>query len=151
MNISQIIFMLLDSANTLEREVVCNDDFDGNDDVADAIEDIRNAAKVLKTMTGVDSKEKAKREEHVRNIEAILKSNIPNKEFQYFFAFTASEKDSIHCFGCSDKIFDANLAVELTTKATRCMRNPAEFCKYLIDCVIDCVMIDCVTEDEDDD
>lgn len=136
MNISQIILMLMNSANTLEREVVCNDDFDGNDDVSEAIENVRNAALSLKSLTGVNSKAKAKREEHVRNIEAILKSNIPNKEFQYFFAFTASEKDSIHCFGCSDSIFDANLAVELTTRATRCMRNPVEFTKYLIDCIM---------------
>lgn len=142
MNISQLILMLMNSANTLEREVVCNDDFDGNDDVTDAIEDIRNVAKSLKSITGVDFKAKAKREEHVRNIEAILNSNIPNKEFQYFFAFTASEKDSIHCYGCSDSVFDANLAVELTTRATRCMRNPVDFTKYLIDCIMG---------DEDDD
>lgn len=142
MNISQIILMLLNSANTLEREVVCNDDFDGNDDVSEAIENVRNAALSLKSLTGADSKAKAKREEHVRNIEAILKSNIPNKEFQYFFAFTASKEDSIHCYGCSDSIFDANLAVELTTRATRCMRNPVDFTKYLIDCIMG---------DEDDD
>lgn len=136
MNISQIILMLMNSANTLEREVVCNDDFDGNDDVSEAIENVRNAALSLKSLTGVDSKAKAKREEHARNIEAILKSNIPNKEFQYFFAFTANEEDSINCFGCSDPVFDANLAVELTTRVTRCMRNPNEFVKYLMDCIM---------------
>ena len=136
MNISQIILMLMNSANTLEREVVCNDDFDGNDDVSEAIENVRNAALSLKSLTGVDSKAKAKKEEHARNIEAILKSNIPNKEFQYFFAFTANEEDSIHCFGCSDGLFEANLALELTTRATRCMINPVGFANHLMDCIM---------------
>lgn len=142
MNISQIILMLMSSANTLEREVVCNDDFDGNDDVSEAIENVRYAALSLKSLTGVDSKAKAKREEHVRNIEAILKSNIPNKEFQYFFAFTTSEKDSIHIYGCSNGAFEANLALELTTRATRGMLNPEAFVNQLMDCIMG---------DEDDD
>ena len=142
MDISQIILMLMNSANTLEREVVCNDDFDGNDDVTDAIEDIRNVAKSLKSLTGVDSKAKAKREEHARDIEAVLNTNKSNKEFQYFFAFTASKGDSIHCYGCSDSVFDANLALELTTRATRGMRNPVDFARYLMDCIME--------EDDDD-
>ena len=142
MNISQIILMLMNSANTLEREVVCNDDFDDNDDVSEAIENVRNAALSLKSLTGVDSKAKAKREEHARAIEAIMNTNVSNKEFQYFFAYTAGKEDSIHCYGCSDFLFDANLAVELTTRASRCMRNPVDFTKYLIDCIMG---------DEDDD
>ncbi len=135
MNISTIILMLMNSANTLEREVVCNDDFDGNDDVTDAIEDIRNVAKTLKTLTGVDSKSKATKDEHARNIEAVLKANIPNKEFQYFFAFTTNKEDSIHCYGCSDYCFDANVAVELATRASRHMLNPRDFADHLSDAV----------------
>ena len=150
MNISQIILMLMNSANTLEREVVCNDDFDGNCDVTDAIEDIRNVAKSLKSLTGVDSKAKAKIEEHVRNIEAILKSNIPNKEFQYFFAFIASKEDSIHCYGCSDFNFDANLAVELATRASRHMANPLVFADHIVDRIAD-LCVDSIMGDEDDD
>ena len=126
MNISQIILILMNSANTLEREVVCNDDFDGNDDVADAIEDIRKVAKTLKTLTGVDSRSKAKKEEHIRNIEAILKANIPNKEFQYFFAYTGYANDDIHCFGCSDYVFDVNTGTEIIRRAARCVKNPEE-------------------------
>lgn len=141
MNISQIILMLMNSANTLEREVVCNDDFDGNEDVTDAIEDIRNVAKALKTMTGVDYKSKAKREEHIRGIEAVLKTNIPNKEFQYFFAFTTSKEDSIHCYGCSDYVFDVNTGTEIIKRAARCVKNPEE----LIHAILFAIM-----EDDDD-
>lgn len=101
-----------------------------------------NPVNGIKSITGVDSKAKATREENIRNIEAIMNTNVSNKEFQYFFAFTASEEDSIHCFGCGDKIFDANLAVGLTTKATRCMRNPEEFGRFLVNCIMG---------DEDDD
>ena len=126
MNISQIILMLMNSANTLEREVVCNDDFDGNDDVTDAIEEIRNVAKSLKSLTGVDFKSKAKREEHVRAIEAILNTNKSNKEFQYFFAYTTGKDDSIHCYGCSDYVFDANTGTEIIRRAARCVKNPEE-------------------------
>lgn len=142
MNISQIILMLLNSANTLEREVVCNDDFDGNDDVSEAIENVRNAALSLKSLTGVDSKAKAKREEHVRAIEAIMNTNVSNKEFQYFFAYTTGKENSIHCYGCSDFNFDANLAVELATRASRHMVNPLVFADHIVDSIIG---------DEDDD
>lgn len=135
MNISQIILMLMNSANTLEREVVCNDDFDGNDDVSEAIENVRNAALSLKSLTGVNSKAKAKREEHARAIEAIMNTNVSNKEFQYFFAFTASEKDSIHCYGCSDVFFDANLAGELASRAARHMAFTEDFMDFLSNCV----------------
>ena len=141
MNISQIILMLMNSANILEREVVCNDDFDGNDDVTDAIEDIRNVAKTLKTLTGVDSKEKAKREEHVRNIEAIMNTNASNKEFQYCFAYTSKESDDIHVMGYSNNIFDTHIGLEMLRRSARCIKNPEELVHLLRNTIL---------EDDDD-
>ena len=150
MNISQLILMLMNSANTLEREVVCNDDFDGNDDVTDAIEDIRNVAKSLKSLTGADYKEKTKKEEHARAIEAIMNTNASNKEFQYFFAYTTGKDDSIRCYGCCDFNFEANLAVELATRASRHMVNPLVFADRIVDSIAD-LCVDSIMGDDDDD
>lgn len=137
MNISQMILMLLSSAATLEREVVCNDDFDGNEDVTDAIEDIRNVAMALGKITGVDSKAKAKRAEHARNIKDVFGINDNNKEFQYFFAYTSSEGDSIHCMGCSDSTFDLNMAVELACRSARCVRDASRIPEIIYQAILE--------------
>lgn len=132
----------MNAAHAIEREVVCNDDFIGNDDVTDAIEDIRNVATELKRLTGVDSKGKAKREEHERYITDVLRMGRNNKEFQYFFAFTGYADDDIHCMGCSDFVFDINTGTELMKRAARCVREPEE--------LIHALRIAILEDDEDD-
>ena len=49
-----------------------------------------------------------------------------NKEFLYFFAYTSYADDEIHCFGCSDYVFDVNTGTELVKRAARCVKNPEE-------------------------
>lgn len=126
MNMSNLVLILMNVAHTVEREVVCNDDFDGNEDILEAIEDIRQVATELRQLTGVDSRGKAKREEHERLIADVLRMGNNNKEFQYFFAYTWNADDDIHCFGCSDFVFDVNTGTELMKRASRCVKNPEE-------------------------
>lgn len=137
MNISQMVLMLLSCAETIEREVVCNDDFDGNEDVTEAIEDIRNVAMTLRKTTGVDSKAKAKRAEHARNIKDVFGVNDNNKEFQYFFAYTTNEDDAIHCMGCSDSTFDLNMAVELACRSARCVRDASRIPEIIYQAILE--------------
>ena len=130
------------AAGTIEREVVCNDDFDGNEDVLEAIEDIRQAADELRKFTGADSREKSKREEHERLIADVLRMGNNNKEFQYFFAYTCNADDDIHCMGCSDFVFDVNTGTELMKRAARHVKNTEE--------IINAIRF-AILEDDDDD
>lgn len=142
MNMSSLVLILMNAAHAIEREVVCNDDFIDNDDVTDAIEDIRNVATELKRLTGVDSREKAKREEHERLIADVLRTGNNNKEFQYFFAYTSYADDDIHCMKCSDFVFDINTGTGLMKRAARCLKNPEELIHALRNAIL---------EDDDDD
>lgn len=126
MNMSSLVLILLSAASNIESEVVCNDDFDGNEDIIEAIEDIRQVATELRQLTGVDSKARLKRAEHDKVIADIMRINNSNKEFQYFFAYTSYADDDIHCMGGSDYIFDAHVGVEMLRRASRCIKNPEE-------------------------
>ena len=126
MNLSSLVLILMNAAHKVEREVVCNDDFDGNEDVLEAIEDIRQVAAELRTLTGVNSKARSKRAEHEKNITDVMRINNNNNNFQYFFAFTSYDDDEIHCMGCSDLVFDVNAGTELIKRASRCVKNPEE-------------------------
>lgn len=142
MNMSSLVLILMNAAHTVEREVVCNDDFDGNEDILEAIEDIRQVATELRKTTGVDSKERMKRAEHERLIYDIMNINGNNKEFEYFFAYTGYADDDIHCMGCSDFVFDINTGTELMKRAARCVREPEE--------LIHALRIAILEDDEDD-
>lgn len=131
MNMSSLVLILMNAAHKIESEVVCNDDFDGNDDVLEAIEDIRQVATELRTLTGVDSKARMKRAEHDRYIDDIMRINNSNKEFQYFFAYTAYADDDIHAMGGSDYIFDTHVGIEMLRRAARCIKNPEELVHLL--------------------
>jgi hypothetical protein len=132
----------MNAAHKVEREVVCNDDFDGNEDVLEAIEDIRQVATELRTLTGVDSKARMKRAEQERGITDVLRINNNNKEFQYCFAYTCYADDAIHVFGASDATFDANLGVEIVKRACRWVRNPED--------LIHAIRFAILEDDEDD-
>lgn len=124
MNMSNLVLILMSAAQKVESEVVCNDDFDGNEDVLDAIEDIRQVATELRQLTGVDSKARLKRAEHDKVIADVMRVNNNNKEFQYFFAYTCYADDDIHAMGGSDYIFDTHLGVEMLRRAARRIKNP---------------------------
>lgn len=142
MNMSSLVLILMNAAHAIEREVVCNDDFIDNDDVTDAIEDIRNVATELKRLTVVDSRAKLKKAEQEKLITDTLRINNNNKEFQYFFAYTNYADDEIHCMGCSDFVFDINTGTELMKRAARCVKNPEE--------LIHALRIAILEDDEDD-
>ena len=142
MNMSSLLFILMNVAHVIEREVVCNDDFDGNEDVLEAIEDIRQVVTELRTLTGVDSKVRMKRAEQEKGITDVLRINNNNKEFQYVFAYTCYADDSIHVFGASDAVFDANLGAEIVKRAARYVKNPEE--------LIQAIRIAILEDDEDD-
>jgi len=126
MNFSSLGLILVNAAHKIEKEVVCNDDFDGNEDIIDAIEDIRYVSTELRKLTGVDSIVRMKRAEQERGIADVLRVNNNNKEFQYLFAYTCYADDSIHVFGASDVVFDANLGAEIVKRASRHVKNPEE-------------------------
>lgn len=141
MNMSSLVLILMNAAHAIEREVVCNDDFDDNDDVTKAIEDIRNVASELKRLTGVDSRARAKRSEHEKNITDLMRINNNNKEFQYFFAYTSYADDDIHAMGGSNYIFDVHVGIEMLCRASRHIKNPEELVYLLRNAIM---------EDDDD-
>lgn len=142
MNLSSLVLILMNAAHKVEREVVCNDDFDGNEDVIKAIEDIRQVATELRRLVGVDSRERTERAAHEKAIRDVLRVNNSNKEFQYLFAYTCYADDDIHIYGCSDCIFDTHLGVEMSRRAARCIRNPED--------LIHAIRFAILEDDEDD-
>lgn len=126
MNLSSLGLILVNAAHKIEKEVVCNDDFDGNEDILESIEDMRYVASELRKLTGVDSRGRAKRDEQDRTIQDIMKINNSNKEFQYFFCYTCNADDDLHGMGQSDYIFDTHVGVEMLRRAARCIKNPEE-------------------------
>lgn len=141
MNMSSLVLILMNAAHAIESEVVCNDDFDGNDDITVAIEDIRQVASELRQLTGVDSRARAKRAEHDKNIADLMRINSNNKEFQYFFAYTCYDDDDIHAMGASDFVFDTHVGMEMLKRASRCIKNPEELVHLLRNTIM---------EDDDD-
>lgn len=126
MNFSSLVLILTNAAHAVEKEVVCNDDFDGNEDILEAIEDIRQVVTELRHLTGVDYRERTERARQEKDIADVLRINNNNKEFQYTFAYTCYADDAIHVFGASDVVFDVNLGAEMVKRAARCVRNPEE-------------------------
>lgn len=126
MNFSSLGLILVNAAHKIEKEVVCNDDFDGNEDILESIEDMRYVASELRKLIGVDYRERTERARQKKDITDVLRVNNNNKEFQYCFAYTCYADDAIHVLGASDVVFDVNLGAEMVKRAARCVKNPEE-------------------------
>lgn len=142
MNFSSLGLILVNASHKIEKEVVCNDDFDGNEDILEAIEDIRYVSTELRKLIGVDYRTRTERARQEKDITDVLRINNNNKEFQYVFAYTCYADDSIHVFGASDAVFDANLGAEIVKRASRCVRDPEELIQAIRFSIL---------EDDDDD